>query len=113
LKLADCRYKCKQAYFRRSLFVRMFITEVERVYNVKVNSCEDFCKFYVLFLSVSEILYGKHYNYAIFKAITRGRPNLYKCLKCDSVLTAEESITHALQHMKQLGYKPLNYEESI
>jgi len=113
LKLADCRYKCKQTYFRRSLFVRMFTNEVEKVYQVKVKSCEDFCKFYVLFLSVAEILYGKHYNYAIFKAITRGRPNLYMCLKCNSTLTAEESVTHTLQHMKQLGYKPLYYDENI
>ena len=113
MKLADCRYKCKQTYFRRSLFVRMFTSEVEKVYGVKVKSCEEFCKFYVLFLSVAEMLYGKHYNYAIFKAITRGRPNLYMCLKCNSTLTAEESVTHTLQHMKQLGYKPLTYEENI
>jgi len=113
VKLADCRYKCKQMYFRRSLFVRMFITEVERVYNVEVKSCEDFCKFYILFLSVAGMLYGKHYNYAIFKAIMRGRPNLYMCMKCNSVLTAEESITHTLQHMKQLGYNPLAYKENI
>jgi len=113
VKLADCRYKCKRTYFRRSLFVSMFITEVERVYNVEVKSCEDFCKFYILFLSVAEMLYGKHYNYAIFKAIMRGRPNLYMCMKCNSVLTAEESITHTLQHMKQLGYNPLAYKENI
>jgi len=91
----------------------MFITEVEKVYGVKIKSCEDFCKFYVLFLSVAEMLYGKHYNYAIFKAITRGRPNLYMCLKCNSTLTAEESVIHTLQHMRQLGYKPLTYEENI
>jgi hypothetical protein len=91
----------------------MFITEVERVYNVDIKSCEDFCKFYILFLSVAEMLYGKHYNYAIFKAIVRGRPNLYMCTKCNSTLTAEESITHTLQHMKQLGYNPLAYKENI
>jgi hypothetical protein len=91
----------------------MFINEVEKVYAVKITSCEEFCKFYVIFLSVAEMLYGKHYNYAIFKAITRGRPNLYKCLKCDSILTTEESITHTLRHMKDLGYKPLAYNENI
>jgi len=91
----------------------MFIAEVEKVYGVKVKSCEEFCKFYILFLAVAEMLYGKHYNYAIFKTIMRGRPNLYMCVKCSSVLTAEESITHTLQHMKQLGYKPLTYEENI
>ena len=113
MKLADCRYKCKKQYFRKSLFVRMFTAEVEKVYNVKIKSCEDFCKFYVLFLTVAEMLYGKHYNYAIFKAITRGRPNLYTCVKCGQIFTAEESVTHTLRHMKELGYNPLSYTENI
>jgi len=91
----------------------MFIFEVEKVYGIKIESCEEFCKFYVIFLAVAEILYGKHYNYAIFKAITRGRPNLYACIKCSQTFTAEESITHALKHMKELGYNPLSYTENI
>ena len=113
MKLADCRYKCKQTYFRKSIFVKMFAKEVEKTYGVKLKTCEDFCKFYVLFLSVAEMLYGKHYNYGIFKAIVRGKPNLYMCVKCNQPFTAEESITHTLQHMKTLGYKPLAYKEEI
>ena len=113
MKLADCRYKCKHACFRKSIFVRVFVKEVEKVYGVKLKTCEDFCKFYVLFLSTAEMLYGKHYNYGIFKAIVRGKPNLYMCVKCGQPFTAEESITHTLQHMKQLGYDPLAYKEEI
>ena len=91
----------------------MFAKEVEKVYGVRLRTCEDFCKFYVLFLSVAEMLYGEHYNHAIFKAIVKGKPNLYMCIKCNQAFTAEESITHTLQHMKALGYKPLAYKEEI
>jgi len=58
---------------------------------MRITSCEEFCKFYVIFLSVAEMLYGKHYNYAIFKAITRGRPNLcqlFSCIVSSEILTA-------------------------
>ena len=113
MKLSDCRYRCKQVDFRKSVFVKLLVKEIEKIYGVKLKKCEDFCKFYVLFLSVAEMLYGKYYNYSIFKAIVKGKPNLYMCVKCEQPFTAEESITHTLQHMKALGYNPLAYKEEI
>ncbi|AXQ00139.1 zinc finger protein [Sulfolobus filamentous virus 1] len=100
MKYKNCLKNCKTKKIRsKEPSIHLFLTLYLKVTGEKLKKCDNFCKVYIAFLDVGEIMFGGTWKRIWRKQLNINKIKLFKCTHCGQVFELRTGTEHILEFM--------------